>query len=164
MDLTTYEPSLADAGVRMEILNPDTLDVLLDNAGSPMWLQLKSIDSETHKSVNRAIQNRRLQRTYEHGGNMRVRAEDLEGEVLTQLVRCTMAWHLVVDGVVPPCTEEEVRKVYIRFPWLRDQADRFRADRSNFFDKSRRNSSPTLSGSPSSTDEPPAATLLPPNT
>lgn len=150
MDISTFETNdLANEGVVMEIQNPDTFEILLDDDGNPMWLQLRGTDSDVHKAVQHRANNRRLKQAYQHRGDFSgTRAEDVEQEALTQLTKCTVAWHLVVDKKFPPCTEEEVRKVYARFPWLREQAEKWREDRSHFFVSSKESSLSTRNGQP----------------
>jgi hypothetical protein len=154
VDLSTFEINdLANEGVKMELLNPDTFEPLMDDAGQPMWIKLKGIDSDAHKGVTRSATNRRLQQQFEHGGSMRIRAEDMEAEALVQLIKCTVDWHLQFGKQTPACTPDEARTVYQRFPWIKDQCEKWRTDRSHFFASSKMNSLPMPNGMSPHNDE-----------
>ena len=61
------------------------------------------------------------------------RAEDVDAEALTLLVKQTVAWQGVALGDdLLECTEANVRRVYTEFPWIRQQVDTFVNDISNY--------------------------------
>lgn len=49
------------------------------------------------------------------------------------LAKMTLDWEGIgMDGKVLPCTEENAKKYYFRFPWVMDQVDKFIGDRASF--------------------------------
>lgn len=49
------------------------------------------------------------------------------------LAQVTVAWQgVALDGEVLDCSPANAERLYLRLPWLLDQADRFVADRANF--------------------------------
>lgn len=133
----------ANQGALMPIIHPNTLEVLLDNEGNEMWIKLAGEDSTVYRETTRKTLNRRLAHAQERG-RASLTQEELEAEALTRLVKCTLAWHLIIDSKTPECTEKEVRRVYQNFPWLYDQVTRFVHERHHFLASSNGNSSTTL--------------------
>jgi hypothetical protein len=134
MDLQRLDSQqAADSGAIMTILNPVTLEPIVDDDGQEMWIRVAGEDSELYQAATRLVSNRRLQVAFERGRGLRVTAEELEQETLTRLAKCTLAWHLQMNGELLTCTEAEAKKLYKRLPWLREQVDKFIVDRSHFF-------------------------------
>lgn len=60
-------------------------------------------------------------------------AEDYEDDMLTMLVRCTKGWRNVIYDKEPlDFTAENVRMVYKKAPWFRDQINEAVGDLANF--------------------------------
>jgi hypothetical protein len=63
-------------------------------------------------------------------------AEEQDESGLNLLVACTLAWEgVIVEGVDLPCTPDNVKMVYRRFPWLQEQVTAFIGDRANFLSR-----------------------------
>ena len=125
----------------MEVRHPDTGDLILQDDGRPVTIRLAGADSTHFQRIARHNLNRRLkaQRSGRRMAN-EITAEDLDRERLEQLVGCTLAWEgIAVDNETVECTPENARNVYTRFRWLREAAEDFQTDRSNFLKASPKN-------------------------
>ncbi|WP_417292939.1 hypothetical protein [Desulfovibrio porci] len=122
IDLASLDTAaLCDQGAELELNNPAT--------GEPLgvYLTLAGVDSKTFRNALGAVAGKRAKRrgspTIEE-----IRAEDVE-----LAARCTLAWrNVVVDGQELPCTLDNARQVYRRFPWMREQASNFAGDRGSY--------------------------------
>jgi hypothetical protein len=126
-DLTNLDTvDAAEKGAVMEVLHPT------DNVPIGMTITLVGVDSDVYrKTVNKSI-DKRLQRM-RPGQSFPFSAEEQEENGLNLLASCTLAWEgVVVDGEELPCTKENAKALYRRFPWLKEQVDMFIGDRSNF--------------------------------
>lgn len=133
MDLARYDTkALADEGVVMYVRHPGTGEPLLDKDDAPVTITLAGVDSDRFRDVVRSQTKRRL-----NGGSAAGAPKpDAEAEAIELLVKCTLAWSGIGLGSDREleCTPENVRAIYSdpRVPWLRQQVDRFIADRANF--------------------------------
>src|SRR5678815_2274019 len=93
-----------------------------------------------------SAQNRRFSR----GALSKVRAEELDNDLLEIYAACTLGWYgIAVDGVDLPCNKQNALLVYKRFRWVVDQVADFIRDRANFLRSSASDSpstSPTTTG------------------
>lgn len=133
MDLSDFDTIAAsDEGAWLSLQNPKTLTTLVDKEGKESRIRLAGIDSEIYKTGQRKAQNRRL--SIPRGRrNQNMTAEELDAEALDLLVACTLEFeNIQVDKKEMDATPANVRVVYTRFPWIREQVDQFIADRGNF--------------------------------
>ena len=123
MDLTQFDVvSPANEGVWMNLEHPVT--------GEPLDVRIKlaGIDSDYYKKELRKQQNKKFKK-----GFRKLSAEELEADTIELLVACTLDWEGVeLEGQALECNPENVRKIYKRFPWIREQVDNFINDRANF--------------------------------
>ena len=129
-DLTNLDTSdAAEKGAVLEVLHPS------DNTPLGIKITLAGADSDVYRqTVNKAV-NKRVQRL-RPGQSLPFTAEEQEESGLNLLATCTLAWEgVVVEGEELPCTKENVKMVYKRFPWIREQVDQFIGDRANFLSK-----------------------------
>jgi hypothetical protein len=113
----------ASKGAVLEVLHP----TLYTKLG--IKITLVGADSDRFKNYRRDIQNKRLQET----SAMALNLDELEDQNLTLLATCTIGWDTMpVDGVDLPFTIDNAKKVYKRFPWLKEQVDNFIGTRANF--------------------------------
>lgn len=113
--------ALCEQGAELELTHPAT--------GKPLgvYLILAGVDSTVWRKATVALAEKRL------GRRGKVSAEDIQVGGLEILARCTLAWrNVVVDGQEMPCTPENARALYERFPWIFEQADRFASDRGSY--------------------------------
>jgi len=123
MDLTQFDVvSPANEGVWMNLEHPVT--------GEPLDVRIKlaGIDSDYYKKELRKQQNKKFKK-----GFRKLSAEELEADTIELLVACTLDWEGVeLEGQALECNPENVRKIYKRFPWIKEQVDNFINDRANF--------------------------------
>lgn len=118
-------------GAWLPLRDPGTFQVLLDDLGEPVQIQLAGVDSDAYRKAQRRVTNMRL--NSRRGMAPKLTAEEMEAEALDILARCTMAWTGIVEnGKVLECNYENARKLYSTYPWIKDQVDAFVNDRANF--------------------------------
>ncbi|WP_288199040.1 hypothetical protein [uncultured Pleomorphomonas sp.] len=126
----------ANAGVDMTITTPAGIPVK-NQDGRPVSLKLVGTDSEIYRSTVRA---RMIQNVAEANasGLSEETIVKTEEKQLDTLVACTIGWSGVQDrdGKDVPFSAAAVRELYIQYPTIRDQADRFIGNRQNFLLKS----------------------------
>jgi hypothetical protein len=128
LDLSTLDTTkAAEDGATLEVRHPATGEILTQDNGEPITITLAGTDSDRFRKAQRANNTRRLRNPRQLDG------DDIERDGLNSLVLCTLAWSgIALDGQELDCTPANVRQVYQRLPWLREQADRFVSDRANF--------------------------------
>jgi hypothetical protein len=131
-DLSTLDTNdAAEAGARMEVTHPTTGAPLM-NGSTAIVLILAGQDSDRYRAADRKISNKRIA-TGRNGQRLVLTAESIESDNLQRLVACTIGWEGVAwDGAEKDCTPENARALYERFPFMREQAETFIADRANF--------------------------------
>ena len=129
MDLSELDSVKAcNDGADLNLYHPGTgepLDIIIRCAGP---------DSDAFNRANRKMQDKRLHQSMK-GGKRRMSSEDLDEDTIELLAACTLSWneHMVVDGERVEFSLDNARMIYRRFPWIREQVNRFVGDRSNFF-------------------------------
>ena len=129
-DLTSLDTNeAAEKGAVCEIMHPT------ENTPLGIKITLAGADSDIYrKTVNKSV-NKRVQRL-RPGQSVPFTAEEQEESGLNLLAICTLAWEgVIVEGEELPCTQENVKMVYQRFPWIKEQVDQFIGDRANFLSK-----------------------------
>lgn len=121
-----------DQPSRMTIHHPATGLPLRDADGNPAWIDLLSMDSKAAQQIQRAAQNRRLERRVR-----KLTAEDLAAEETDLLAALTAKWRLLtLDGaaIEVECNAPNAAELYSlpELAWLREQVSGFVADRGNF--------------------------------
>jgi hypothetical protein len=127
-DLSQLDTAKAsDEGAELELRHPKTGEVL----GGPVII-LAGPDSEIVRGAQRKLTNKRLK-----GRRTKVDAEMIEDEQLEVLALSTLGWRdIACDGAVLPCSKENAKMLYGRFPWIREQVDEFVGERGNFIKSS----------------------------
>ena len=117
---------------RMIIQTPDdTAPIRNRETGEEAWIDLVSADSETARAHERALRDRILR-------NRRALSAEESDQWNTELLaKLTRGWSLVTlagDPIDLPFTEQAARELYAipELRWIRDQVDRFVADRGNW--------------------------------
>lgn len=134
--LSTTEAS--NQGARMELVHPDTRETLRGDDGQPCWLMLLGQESEPYTTAQRRQQNRRLEAAHRRARAKPITAEELDADAMELLIACTIGWGGIEigDGVLE-FTPLNVRRLYADFPWVREQAEAFIADRGHFLPPSK---------------------------
>jgi hypothetical protein len=117
----------SDDGAEMTVTHPGT--------GEPTdaVIRLAGIDSEAWRSASHKLSDRVIK---EGGGKVDVaRAFERSEEHVSELVASvTISWENVKDGGPElKCTRENAKRLYMKYPWLREQVNRFAGNRANFF-------------------------------
>lgn len=114
----------AEQGAEMEVTDP------LTGESVGVFITLAGADSSAYRSASNALVRRRLK----NGGRGDFDPDRFRRESIEVLAACTLSWKgVVVDGKALPCTRENAVTLYTRFPWLREQAETFVADRAAYF-------------------------------
>jgi hypothetical protein len=118
----------------VELVHPKTGEVLTNDDGTPMTITVYGPYSSTYKAITHAQQNRRLAKAQRLGGKMTLTAEELEASTMDLLVKCTAGWKVTLEKGVEKFSEEKVREVYVKMPWVRDQIEAVFGDTRSFLD------------------------------
>lgn len=126
MDLKNLDVrAAADEGAELVLEHPVTGDPLEGVA-----IRVLGADSSAYRRAVKRIAERRH-------GKKRVSLDDMERQASELMAAVTVSWrNIEVDGEAIDCTEENAIRLYTDYPWIREQVDRFIADRANFFTKS----------------------------
>lgn len=128
IDLSAFETQ--EEGAWLDVLHPVTGAVLRDESGEAMRICLVGKDSKEFRKAQRAATQRRLRSRSKAN---RIDAESVELDAIEMLVACTKDWTGIGDNGAPlEFTPANVRAVYTRYVWLREQVDEFVDDRGNF--------------------------------
>jgi len=130
MDLSSLDTSKAcDEGSVMQLRHPGTGEPLENDDKSPMTLTLLGRDSPRFKAAQNARVNRRIQTA---APGTKITAEAIDSDGVDLVVDATTGWNVTIDGDKPEFTSASAKAAYIRFPWMREQADAWIANRANF--------------------------------
>ena len=131
MDLNNLKPDLADEGVVMEVVHPDTEEPIDD-----MTITLMGQDSAAYRKLALKKQQAVLSRLSKGKKAAEFKAEQIEADAIDELVALTVTWtgfDRGKDEIEP--TPKNFREIYTDFRWIREQAQEFVANRANFFRK-----------------------------
>lgn len=135
MDLSQFTVDPENQTATLEIVHPGTGQVLRDEDGVAVTITLHGPDSKAVKSVERAWTNKRLAEGM-RSKKATVSIEQIEDQAMAVDVAATVDWSGVAfDGEELECTPENIRKVYTRLPWIREQVEEFFNERANFLGK-----------------------------
>lgn len=127
MDLLSIAP-LETAG--MELEHPTTGEKLIGDDGAPIVFTLAGADSVAFRNAQRAISNARIGRTK----GEKITAEQLDADGISVIAACVMGWsgNFTIGGERPEYAKDKARALVEQHAWLREQVDRFVAQRANF--------------------------------
>lgn len=118
-----------------------TIADLKSGAPTSMKITVMGADCDAYRDRQRAFQRARVDRMNK-ARRMSVTPEEIEAEALELLVEVTTGWSgFQVGGAALPFTRDNVRMVYKRFGWIREQVDQAVGDRANFLPRSASGSS-----------------------
>jgi len=125
----TYAP---DQGAVLE-LNDINDAPLMNDDGTRMTLTLLGSDSDVVTKHNNQVSNRRLSA----GARLKLTSEGLQGDGTALLAKATTAWNITLGGTKPPLTYDAAFALYSnpKLSFIREQADKFIADRAHFLKK-----------------------------
>lgn len=129
MDLNQLKTAKADEGVVMEVRHPET-----EEAIEGMTITLLGQDSAVYRKISLAKQQVALNRISKGKKIADLDAEKLAEDSVDDLVKMTVAWTgFSLDGKELKPTADNFRMVYSEWPWIKEQAQEFVANRANFF-------------------------------
>lgn len=130
-DLNELNVEAADEGVWMQLEHPADGTPLENDQGQAMRIKLAGRDSERFKRIQRRLGDRRLS-----GKKKNLSFREAESEALNLLANCTLDWEGIQENDEPvEFTDENVKRLYQKYPWIKDQVDEFITDRTNFLGK-----------------------------
>jgi len=135
MDLSKYNLEVfAEQGVDMELMDPISGDVLKQDNGDPVTIHLLGMDSKAFKQINRKQQRRRTEKMLKSRGN-KIDYSVSEEDRAEMLAAVTTGWSpgLEEDGEIIEYSEDAAYDLYLKYAWIAEQADKFIAERANFF-------------------------------
>lgn len=128
-DLNSLKPVMADDGATLNIVHPETEEVI-----EGMKITLLGQDSKVYRKIQLAKQQAALNRISKGKKAVDFDAEKLAEDSIDDLVKLTVSWEgFTLDSKKLDCTPENVRKVYGEWSWIKEQVSEFVADRANFF-------------------------------
>jgi len=128
-DLNSLKPVMADDGAVLNIVHPETEEVI-----EGMTVTLLGQDSKIYRKLQLSKQQAALNRMAKGKKALDLDAEKLSEDSIDDLVKLTTGWTgFELDGKVLDCTPENVRKVYADWAWIKEQVQEFVGNRANFF-------------------------------
>ena len=128
-DLNSLKPVMADDGAVLNIVHPETEEVI-----DGMTITLLGQDSKIYRKLQLGKQQAALNRMAKGKKALDLDAEKLSEDSIDDLVKLTTSWDgFELDGVKLDCTPENVRKVYTDWAWIKEQVQEFVGNRANFF-------------------------------
>ena len=131
MDLSTL--SIASDTFKFDILNPFTGDVLTDDEGKPMWVEVYGEYSSVMKKSLREYQDAQLKLSQKNR-NKPLTADQLTLISNKRLAKSIKDWYIIYNGEVPDITEEIVLEMFESLPWFRELVDEKVFDEANFME------------------------------
>jgi hypothetical protein len=126
MDLAPFDGK-ADDGAEMVVMHPGTGDA------TDAVITLAGMDSRAWRAASHKLRSN----VFSDGADQDrvVKAFEMsEQHVAELLASVTLSWKNVKDGGPDlECTRENAKKLYVKYPWLREQVNRFAGNRANFF-------------------------------
>jgi hypothetical protein len=117
----------AEEGFQLELRHPASNEPL------GVWIHLLGADSSAYQEQMREFR-RRIAQALKRNMRASLTPEETDAESLEQLVCVTRSWsdNTTLDGAKLAFSPEAARKLYARFPWIVEQADRAVHERANF--------------------------------
>ena len=128
-DLNSLKPVMADDGAVLNIVHPETEEVI-----EGMTVTLLGQYSKVYRKLQMSKQQAALNRISKGKKAVDFDAEKLAEDSIDDLVKLTTAWSgFTLDGKDLECTPENVRTVYADWSWIKEQVQEFVGNRANFF-------------------------------
>lgn len=130
MDLKDLDVKrFANEGAKMPIRHPATGEEITSGAGKEKkawFLRLLGSDSDTYRNaIKRRFESRRGKNT------KKIDLDEAEVDAARLLAKCTTDCYLVLNGEVVKPDVDILTKIYLQYPWLKEQAEEFMGDRAN---------------------------------
>lgn len=138
MDLSKLDVvKFANEGVKVELLNPFTDEPLTDEGDKlgdkdnikPFFVRVLGSDSDVYRSgMKRKLESRFNKKKTNKSESVDLDHEERKGAEL--IAKCTTDCYFIENGKVVECTKAEMTRVYLKYPWMREQAEAQMGDRS----------------------------------
>lgn len=136
MDLSNINlDEMAEEGAILELEHPVTGEKLVadDENKTQMSLSLLGMDSKEYRNKSKELQAKRTmalaKKRSSHGASF-VMSDD---DACSLLAACTTGFTLYLDGEFVEFSKKAAKELYLKYTWMREQADEFIGDRANFF-------------------------------
>ena len=122
-DLSTLDTSkVAEEGAELLVAHPTTGEDL------GITITLIGTDSKTFRDISKSRATASLKKK-----SREIDLDQNESDSVELLAKCTKGWTGITEnGKDIPFGHENAVELYTKYLWLREQIDRFMADRSNF--------------------------------
>lgn len=133
VDLSQFDTvKHAEAGMDM-LLRFNGVALKDDKTGQPVTIRLMGKDAGDFRRRSHEIANKRIELSATKGVQLNFSSEEMELEHIELLVMLTKGWSgISLDGAELAFSEDNARKLYKRFPWLREEVDKFTGTRTNY--------------------------------
>ena len=122
-------------GATLELRHPATGEILKyggkKDQEHTMHLILAGVDSDAYKKAQRKVTDRRFKQQQKFR-QLRLTSSMLEDEAIEILTAVTLGGKLFMDGKEVTVDANNAGEIYREYPWIKEQADAFIEDRSNF--------------------------------
>lgn len=141
MDLTKFSLERhADEGAELKLRHPVTKEII-DEDGKTPTIRLIGSDSKTYQKFIQARVKTRLKKAAGTDDSLEKtaleRALDFEGNLKEEaelLSVCTVSWENIEEnGTAVSFSSEAAQRIYVEYPWIREQVSKFITTRANFF-------------------------------
>jgi hypothetical protein len=141
MDLSNLDViELANKGTAFELLHPGNGEVLTDQTGElnddgldednkkpkAFFVRTLGSDSDTYRKSIQAFTEKSLNSKKKN----KVDLDDSKLKGAELLAKCTTDCYFIENGKVIECTKSEMIRIYLKYPWIREQAEANLGDRS----------------------------------
>lgn len=120
MDLFDLTPT--EDTIEITLVHPNTEEVLLNEDGTPMTIEVYAPYSKEYKAAMHKQTNLQLKKAKVGSKKVELRAEDLEASNLELLVDVTKSWNITYKNEKPSL--DKVAEVYQTVFWIKDQIER----------------------------------------
>ena len=127
MDFTKLDvTTAANAGAVMQVTHPSTGDDLEGTTITLLGQDSDIYQKEIKKRAEQSLNGR-------GGRNKKVDLDDAKLKGAELLARLTTGWTGIAEGKTDvECNFENCVKMYLKYPWLREQVEAFIVERGNF--------------------------------
>src|SRR5262245_42075614 len=133
MDLSSYDTTgKEEPRGKLNLIDLDGKPMIDEDSGEPVTITLVGLDSKEYIQAVQDNQTRRLNAA-RNRRNVKITGSDLDNDALAVQIACTKDWsHIIWQGKELECIPANVRMVYERLRFIRDQVAEFIEDRANF--------------------------------
>lgn len=134
MDLSALDvKKAAGNAVVCGFRHPVTDAPLKTDDDKPIGVSVLGADSDRYQELSRSRGNARLKETMKKGAKANITTESIDADALAILVGVTTEVHnVVIDGKKYANSPADIREMYEKLPWAREQVQAFVEDRANF--------------------------------